>query len=85
MPSWKLFRSQSPEYRNQVLPPAVPLVTIEAGTPLGWQRYIGQQVETLGVDQFGKSAPGDVLMREYGFTVENVCDHVRRLLGREHP
>jgi len=85
MPSWKLFRTQSPEYRSQVLPPTVPLLTIEAGTPLGWQPYVGPQVDVVGVDKFGESAPGDVLMREYGFTVENVCDHVRRLLGREHP
>jgi transketolase len=85
MPSWKLFRAQSSNYSKQVLPPAVPLVTIEAGTPLGWQPYVGPQVEALGVEKFGESAPGDVLMREYGFTVENVCNHVRRLLGREHP
>ena len=74
MPSWELFDVQSPEYRDAVLPPSVTArLAIEAGTSQGWHRYVGNRGDVLGVDRFGASAPGDVLLREYGFTVENAC------------
>ncbi|MHB1037606.1 MAG: transketolase [Pirellulales bacterium] len=83
LPSWTLFKAQPPEYRNEVLPPGIPLVAIEAGSPLGWQPYVGPRIDAIGVDRFGESAPGETVMREYGFTVENVCEHVQRVLGRK--
>jgi transketolase len=82
MPSWELFDVQPPEYREAVLPPSVAArLAIEAGAAQGWHRYVGNGGDVLGVDRFGASAPGEVLLREYGFTVENVC---RRALGMLH-
>ncbi len=73
MPSWELFEAQSEEYRHSVLPPRVQVrIAVEAGVTHGWYRYVGSQGEVIGVDRFGASAPGPVVMREYGFTVENV-------------
>ncbi|MBL0391088.1 transketolase [Ramlibacter monticola] len=83
MPSWDLFEAQSKDYRDEVLPPDVPArLAVEMGVAQGWHRYIGDRGEMLGVDRFGASAPADVLLREYGFTVENVVSRARRLLAR---
>jgi len=74
MPSWELFEAQSQAYRDTVLPPAVKgRLAVEAGVSQGWHRYVGSCGDVLTVDRFGASAPGEVMMREYGFTVENVC------------
>ena len=74
MPSWELFEAQPPEYRDTVLPPAVGArLAVEAGVSQGWHRYVGSCGDVLAVDRFGASAPGDVMLREYGFTVDNVC------------
>jgi transketolase len=73
MPSWELFEAQPRAYRDSVLLPSVRArLAVEAGVAQGWQRYVGDQGDMLGVEQFGASAPGEVVMREYGFTVENV-------------
>jgi transketolase len=72
LPSWNLFEGQSQAYRDQVFPPGTPILAVEAGVSLGWRPYVGGDVEVIGVDRFGASAPGDVVMREYGFTPENV-------------
>jgi transketolase len=55
-----------------MLPEGVPLLAIEAGVTLGWDSYLGLPMSVLGVDRFGASAPGEIVMREYGFSVENV-------------
>jgi transketolase len=74
MPSWELFDAQPQKYRDQVLLPSIPArLAVEAGASQGWHRYVGDRGDVLSVDRFGASAPGDVVMREYGFTVENVC------------
>ena len=74
MPSWELFDAQPKEYRDKVLPPAIGArLAVEAGSPLGWHRYVGDRGDVFAIDRFGASAPGDVVLREYGFTVENVC------------
>jgi transketolase len=80
MPSTNLFSAQSDQYREQVLPPGVPLLVIEAGISLGWRSYIGPQIAVIGVDSFGASAPGPVVMEHYGFTVDNICSRSRHLL-----
>jgi transketolase len=81
MPSWELFEAQPKEYRDSVIPPSVPArLAVEAGSPQGWHRFVGDQGDVIGVDRFGASAPGEVLMRKYGFTVENVCGRALRLL-----
>ena len=81
MPSWELFEGQAGEYRNSVLPPAVGArLAVEAGVSQGWHRYVGSRGDVLAVDRYGASAPGDVLMREYGFTVDKVCARALALL-----
>ena len=81
MPSWELFEAQPLEYRNTVLPPAVGArLAVEAGVSQGWHRYVGSRGDVLAVDRFGASAPGKVMMREYGFTVDNVCVRAIALL-----
>ncbi len=81
LPSWNLFEKQTQAYRNQVFPPGIPILSVEAGVSLGWKPYIGDGVgAAIGVDRFGASAPGDVVMREYGFTPENVQKHTLDLL-----
>lgn len=75
MPSWELFESQTPEYKNIVFPPAVnKRLAVEAGSTIGWYKYVGDKGEVLGIDHFGASAPGPVLLREFGFTVESVYE-----------
>jgi len=82
MPSWELFEAQPQAYRGAVLPPEVPLrVSVEAGVSQGWQRYVGLQGVVIGLDHFGASAPGDVVMERFGFTVEHVVARARTLLG----
>jgi transketolase len=82
MPSWELFDAQPLSYRDEVLLPSVrPRLAVEAGSSQGWHRYVGDRGDVLGVDRYGASAPGDVVMREYGFTVDNVCKRVMTMLG----
>jgi transketolase len=80
MPSWELFDALSEAERDAVLPPAVSArLAVEAGSTQGWHRYVGPSGAVLGVDRFGASAPGGVVMREYGFTVDEVCRRARAL------
>ncbi|MTD38914.1 transketolase [Erwinia sp. CPCC 100877] len=73
LPSFDLFEKQSEEYKESVLPKAVTKrVAIEAASPFGWERYIGAEGTTVTIDHFGASAPGDLILKEFGFTVENV-------------
>jgi transketolase len=73
MPSFDLFEKQSADYKESVLPKAVTKrVAIEAASPFGWERYIGIEGTTVTIDHFGASAPGDLILKEFGFTVENV-------------
>ena len=83
MPSWELFDVQPQDYRDSVLPRGMTArLAVEAGISQGWHRYTGERGDVLAVDRFGASAPGEVLLREYGFTVENVCARVLALLAR---
>ncbi|MHB1058608.1 MAG: transketolase [Rhodanobacter sp.] len=82
MPSWELFDAQPQSYRDDVLPPAVTArLAVELGAPQGWERYIGARGAMLGIDHFGASAPAEVLLREFGFTTENVVKRARALLA----
>jgi transketolase len=82
MPSWELFEAQSIEYRNSVLPPSVGArVSVEAASPFGWERYVGPTGAIIGVDRFGASAQGPVVMAQYGFTVEHVVATARTVLA----
>ena len=81
MPSWELFEAQPQAYREAVLPPAVVArLAVEAGVAQGWHRYVGSRGDVLAVDRFGASAPGEIMMREYGFSVDNVCRRALALL-----
>ena len=78
-PSWDLFEAQSEEYRASVFPAGVPVLSIEAGTTFGWDRYAD---EAIGIDRFGASAPVAVVMEKFGFTAEHVVERARALLAR---
>ena len=83
MPCWELFEAQPQPYRDAVLPPAVRArVSVEAASPFGWERYVGPDGASIGVDRFGASAPGPVVMREFGFTPEHVVEAARQVLAR---
>ena len=88
MPSWDLFDAQPKSYRDAVLLPSVRLrLAVEAGATQGWHRYVGDAGDVLGIDRYGASAPGAEVMREYGFSVENVCARISALLhqgDRDH-
>jgi transketolase len=81
LPCWELFEQQPEDYRHEILPPGVTArLAIEAGVCQGWDRYVGPQGDVVCLNRFGASAPGDVVMRELGFNVENVLSHARALL-----
>jgi transketolase len=81
MPCWELFEKQPADYRESVLPKAVRArLAIEAGATLGWKRWVGDGGDVVGLDRFGASAPGDIVMRELGFSVENVVSKARAVL-----
>ncbi|GGC97943.1 transketolase [Pontibacillus salipaludis] len=81
MPSWDRFNAQDKAYKEEVLPSNVKArLAIEMASPLGWERYVGLEGDVLGIETFGASAPGDQVMEEYGFTVENVVNRVENLL-----
>lgn len=80
MPSWDMFEMQSEEYKKSVLPEGLPKVAVEAGVTLGWSRYTGSEENVIGINKFGASAPGGTVMKEYGFTAENVAVKVKSLL-----
>ena len=80
MPSWDMFEMQSEEYKKSVLPKGLPKVAVEAGVTLGWSRYTGSEDNVIGINKFGASAPGGTVMKEYGFTAENVAAKVKSLL-----
>jgi transketolase len=81
LPSWQRFEAQDAGYRESVLPRAVRRrVTIEALSPFGWERYAGTDGAIVGIDHFGASAPGDEVMRRFGFTVERVAEVGRKVV-----
>ena len=80
MPSWDVFEQQSEEYKQSVLPAGLPKVAVEAGVTLGWSRYTGSEDNVIGINKFGASAPGGTVLKEYGFTAENVANKVKSLL-----
>jgi len=82
MPCWEIFEEQTPEYKESVLPKAVKKrVSVEAAVTFGWCRYVGSEGIAIGIDQYGSSAPGNVCMEKFGFTVDNVLAKAKSLLG----
>ena len=86
MPCTQAFDRQDEAYRRAVLPPGVPRLAVEAGATDGWRKYVGAvddpHAGVVGIDRFGESAPAAALFAYFGFTVDNVADAVRRIVGR---
>jgi transketolase len=80
MPSWELFEEQSKEYRKGVLLSDVPKLAVEAGSPLGWCKYVGERGDVIGLNRFGASAPGEVALEKMGYNLENVVSHALKLI-----
>ena len=83
LPSWEVFDAQPENYRREVLPPKIwRRVTIEAGRSLGWERYAGSRGIIIGLDRYGASAPGKVVMEKLGFTAAHVVEAAEKLVGQ---
>jgi len=84
MPSWELFEMQTEEYKRSVLPPNLKIrLAVEAGVPQGWEKYVGDQGDVLGIDQFGASGPACEVMKKFGFTADNVVARAKSLLQKQ--
>lgn len=82
MPCWSLFDKQSAAYREKVLPKNIrKRLAVEAGSPVGWLKYTTDDGDVIGIDRFGESAPGDEVMKDYGFSVENVVKRAKALFS----
>ena len=82
MPSWDLLDALPKAERDAVLLPSVHArLAVEAGATQGWHRYVGDAGDVIGIDRFGASAPGETVLREYGFTIDNVCARAKALLA----
>ncbi len=79
LPSWDLFERQDDAYRESVLPELVPTLAVEAAASFGWDRYAD---DVIGIDRFGASAPGAEVLRQFGFTPDNVAQRARALVER---
>jgi transketolase len=84
MVSWELFLAQDEAYREEVLPAAVKKrLAVEAGRAMGWQQFTGCEGAVIAMEQFGASAPGEVLMEKYEFTVKNIVRKALELLAQQ--
>lgn len=84
MPCWNLFDKQSTAYKEKVFPKNIrKRLAVEAGSPVGWMKYTTDDGDVIGIEKFGESAPGEEVMKEYGFTVENVMKRAMALLSRK--
>lgn len=82
MPSWELFETQEKSYQEKVLPASIPFrLAIETGSPLGWERWVGNRGRILGVNRFGASAPHTTTLEKYGFSPQNVAQLTREMLN----
>ena len=80
MPNWYAFEQQSSEYKESILPSDVTKrIAIEMASPLGWHKYVGLEGKVIGINSFGASAPGDLVVEKYGFTKENILKQVLSL------
>jgi transketolase len=80
MPSWELFEGQTDDYRFSVLPPGVPTLAVEAASSFGWSKWAD---DTVSIDRFGESAPGEIALARFGYTPENVTERALALLGED--
>ena len=83
MPSWELFERATQRYKDSVLPPQVTArVAVEAGINMGWERYVGNTGAVIGINRFGASAPGGVVMQKYGIKASAVVSKAMSLVKR---
>lgn len=83
MPSWELFEQQPAAYRNEVLPEDITRrIAVEAGSPMGWHRYVGADGVVVGIERFGASAPYQILYEKFGLTADTVLEKARGLLSK---
>lgn len=80
MPSWEIYDEQSDAYKASVLPQDLPKLAVEAGSPLGWWKYVGADGDVIGLDRFGASAPGKTVLEKLGFTASNVAARAKALV-----
>lgn len=81
MPSWELFEMQSKEYKEKIFPKEIrKRISIEAGSVIGWEKYTTEDGIAIGIDEYGKSAPGDELLKAYGFSVDNIIEKAKLIL-----
>ena len=78
LPSWDRFAAQGREYRDELLPPGVPVLSVEAGTTFGWERYAD---DSIGIERFGASAPGELVLEKLGINVDHVVERATALVG----
>jgi transketolase len=84
MPSFEIFEAQTQNYKDSVLPPAIKKrISIEAGSTFGWSRYTGEDGLNIGIDTFGSSAPGNVVMEKYGFSAEKITKDIINYLKKK--
>jgi transketolase len=83
MPCWELFEEQPHDYRDEVLPPEVGArLSIEPGVELGWKRWVGDRGDSISIEHFGASAPGNTVLQQFGFNLDNVVARAAALLER---
>ncbi len=82
MPSMRIFEEQSEAYKASIFPDSLPVLAVEAGSPMCWWKYVGRHGDVIGLDRFGASAPGTIVMEKLGFSVANVVAHAQKLVAR---
>jgi transketolase len=81
IPSWELFEAQTKEYQDQVQPPGIKnRLSVEAGVSFGWCRWVGDRGRIIGIDKFGASAPGELVMEKYDFTVSHIIEEALTMM-----
>jgi len=82
MPSWKLFDEQDEAYKQSIFPDGLPKLAVEAGASLGWWKWVGRHGDVIGIDHFGASAPGPVVLEKFGFSPDNIASRAKALIAR---
>ncbi len=82
MPSWEIFDEQTEAYKASVLLQGVPKLAVEAGSPLGWWKYVGIEGDVIGLDRFGASAPGPIVLEKLGFSAPSVAERAKALVSK---
>ena len=82
MPSWKIFDEQDQAYKQSIFPKNLPTLAVEAGATMGWWKFVGHTGDVLGIDHFGASAPGPLVLEKFGFTPENIAKRAKALTAK---